>query len=374
MSRAIESGNERISATPLLLLGVATGILSGLLGIGGGVVMVPVLVSIGFSRHKANATSLATIFLVALAGAIGFAVSGSVDVPVGTALGVGGLVGATLGARWAHRMSGQALARLFGFLLLAVGIRMLLGSDPLTFAAGVRLPWSLLIAVAVGVGTGVLSGMAGVGGGIVLVPAMVFLLGLSQHLAEGTSLLAILFMAAAGTKVNRANRYVVWRPVFLLAMTGVVAAPVAALFAQQIPGETLAKVFAVWLLYTALSTLWRARPRGRGRDTRNDRHSGSDLLDAEVTIGSGEDQPEGIDADPDPPLVTDKAPAKPEHRVTAERRGRDDPCAHKAVALDDPWQESIPPAVGGNESFDDSYAIGPLRRAARGISLPVSPS
>lgn len=248
-----------IAAVPLLSTGVATGALSGLLGIGGGVVMVPALAAIGFTRHVANAISLATIFLVAMAGAIGFAVSGAVDFPVGLALGAGGVVGATFGAGWAHRMSGRSLARFFGILLLFVGLRMLFGADAAAEAIVSGTFASIVIGVAIGVATGVLSGMAGVGGGVVMVPAMVFLLGFGQHLAEGTSLLAILFTSAAGTRVNRANGYVVWRPTLLLAATGVVAAPLAALFAQRIPAQTLTRLFALWLLVIAGRTLWKNR-------------------------------------------------------------------------------------------------------------------
>lgn len=243
----------------LLALGVVTGILSGLLGIGGGVVMVPVLVGLGFSRHQSNAISLATILLVALAGLVGFAVSDAVDFPVGLVMGAGGVVGATVGAKWAYKLSGVALARVFGLLLLVVGIRMLWGGET-TGSVSIDVPWSLLLAMGIGVGVGVLSGLTGVGGGVVMVPAMVFLLGMGQHLAEGTSLLAILFTAGAGTRVNLGNRLVQWQPVLLLALTGVVAAGIAALYAQQIPADTLARTFAVWLLLVAGRTLWKARP------------------------------------------------------------------------------------------------------------------
>jgi uncharacterized membrane protein YfcA len=250
--------DRRVSTWPLLGLGVVTGALSGLLGVGGGVVMVPALVALGVGRHKSNAISLATILLVALAGAVGFAVSGAVDVPIGLAMGTGGLVGATIGARWASRLPAVTLARVFGVLLLVVGIRMLWGGEA-TSVASIQLPWSLLPAAGIGVVVGVLSGLTGVGGGVVMVPAMVFLLGLGQHVAEGTSLLAVLFTAGAGTRVNLANRFVDARPVLLLAATGVIIAPVAALLAQEIPADILARIFAVWLLLTATRTLWKAR-------------------------------------------------------------------------------------------------------------------
>jgi uncharacterized membrane protein YfcA len=258
-----ELTEQRVWDWRLLVLGVVTGIQAGLLGIGGGVVMVPVLVTLGFSRHVSNAISLATILLVALAGLAGFAVSGAVDFPVGLVMGAGGVIGATIGARWANRLSGVTLARIFGVLLIGVGLRMLWGGEA-SGSVAMSLPWSLLVAVAIGVAVGVLSGLTGVGGGVVMVPAMVFLLGLGQHVAEGTSLLAILFTAAAGTRVNLGNRLVQWRPVFLLALTGVVAAPVAALYAQRIPADTLTRIFAVWLLLVAVRTLWKSWGTGAG--------------------------------------------------------------------------------------------------------------
>lgn len=261
------TSTKAASNVKLLGVGVATGSLSGLLGIGGGVVMVPALSALGFSRHRANAISLATIFLVALSGSVGFALAGSIDIPIGLSLGIGGLFGGTVGARLAHRMSGRALARIFGILLLAVGARMIVGGAPAAGVTGPDLVWGIAIAAGVGIGAGVLSGLAGVGGGVVMVPAMVFLLGLGQHVAEGTSLLAILFTAAAGTRVNHGNEYVDWRAVGLLALTGVIAAPGAALLAHQIPAESLTRIFGVWLILTGARTIWKARPAAQAAAT-----------------------------------------------------------------------------------------------------------
>lgn len=97
-----------------LLIGIATGALSGLLGVGGGIVMVPALVGFGYTRHFANATSLAAILLVALAGTVAFAQGGSLDWGVGIALGIGGLVGSTIGAKLMRRLTGPALGLIFG--------------------------------------------------------------------------------------------------------------------------------------------------------------------------------------------------------------------------------------------------------------------
>ena len=251
----------RTSDWGLVGLGVVTGILAGLLGVGGGIVMVPALVWMGFDRHHANATSLTVILVTALAGMFGFAAASALNVPVGIALGLGGIGGATLGARWANRLSTVALARIFGVLLLVTGIQMLLGADQLAALTALEPPWTLLLALVVGALTGIVSGLAGVGGGVVMVPAMVLLLGLDQHTAEGTSLLAMCFTAAAATRVNLSNGLVRWRSVLLVAAGGVALAPISATFAQKIPADTLARIFAIWLLFIAVRTLAGTRPR-----------------------------------------------------------------------------------------------------------------
>lgn len=114
----------------------------------------------------------------------------------------------------------------------------------------------------IGLAAGLLSGVAGVGGGIIIVPALVLLAGLDQHTAEGTSLLAILFTAAAETRVNYVKGYVKWIEVVLLAAGGVLMAPIASFIAHQIEPETLGKVFGVWLLLVGVRTYWTSRRRG----------------------------------------------------------------------------------------------------------------
>jgi len=221
--------------------------------------MVPALAALGFTRHKSNAISLATILLVAASGVIGFAVAGAIDVAYGLAVGAGGLVGATFGARWMNAMSATTLARIFGTFLVVIGARLLIGGGIATGPPLVEEPVAYLVGVLIGAAAGVASGLAGIGGGVVMVPAMVFFLGLSQHSAEGTSLMAILFTAAAATKVNIAHSLVEWRVVWLLAMGGAITAPLAALAAQRIPADTLARIFGLWVLATAIGTLWKAR-------------------------------------------------------------------------------------------------------------------
>jgi uncharacterized protein len=114
---------------PLVLMGIgsAGGLLAGLFGVGGGIVMVPLLVIVcGFSQHRAHAMSLAGIVPIAAVGAIAFALQGQVDAGVAALLAAGSLVGAPLGARILDRTPEARLRIAFGILVLGVAVSMVL--------------------------------------------------------------------------------------------------------------------------------------------------------------------------------------------------------------------------------------------------------
>ena len=110
---------------PALAVGLGGGLLSGFFGVGGGIVMVPLILWLLKSdRHKAHATSLAAIFIIALSGVIAYGRNDAIDFSVGLALGVGGLIGAWVGAQLMHRMSPDSLRLIFALILLVAGFRM----------------------------------------------------------------------------------------------------------------------------------------------------------------------------------------------------------------------------------------------------------
>lgn len=113
---------------PALMVGLVGGLLSGTFGVGGGIVLVPLLIGVlRLDRKTAHATSLAAVFVIAVSGSIGYAAADQLDVGVGVALGVGGVIGAMYGARQLDRMSVPALRTTFAVLLLATGVRMVIG-------------------------------------------------------------------------------------------------------------------------------------------------------------------------------------------------------------------------------------------------------
>ena len=117
---------RRARALATIGIGAAAGAASGLLGVGGGIVMVPLLVTLtGFGQHRAHATSLAAIVPIAAVGAITYAVDGSVEYGVAALLAAGALVGAPLGAKLMARSPEAVLKVLFGLLMVAVAVSLL---------------------------------------------------------------------------------------------------------------------------------------------------------------------------------------------------------------------------------------------------------
>lgn len=106
----------------------------------------------------------------------------------------------------------------------------------------------LLGAVLIGLTAGVASGVAGIGGGVIMVPGMVFFLGLDQHLAQGTSLFAIIFTALSGTRVNLSHSRVIVSAALWLSVIGAATAFGAARLANQLDGELLRRLFGLFLL------------------------------------------------------------------------------------------------------------------------------
>jgi len=121
--------------------------------------------------------------------------------------------------------------------------------------------WALLAAGAVGLLAGVLAGLFGVGGGILFVPTLVFVLGLTQLHAEASSLLAILPTAAAGAWRQRSYGNVRWRSALVIAVGAVVGVEGGVQIAESLPEHVLRKLFGVLVLAVAAQLAWRSRRR-----------------------------------------------------------------------------------------------------------------
>jgi uncharacterized protein len=253
-----DSAEVKVVVWKLLLIGLAAGVVGGGLGVGGGIVLVPLLLAVGLGRHRAHATSLAGIVLIALAGAISFGASDELQLGLGLVVGIGGIVGSVLGASAMHRMSSRNLSIVFGLILLVAGGRMLYGGNPLPVSSDMSNAVRFIIAIGIGLVAGLFSGVAGIGGGVVIVPATIFFLGLAQHEAQGTSLVAIVLSSAAGTVVNFRNHRVRLAQALVVGSGGVVGSLFGSRLALGAADRTLAVIFGLLMLYIGLRTLYRA--------------------------------------------------------------------------------------------------------------------
>ncbi len=245
-----------------LLGGLVAGFAGGLFGVGGGILLVPLLVGpLRLSQHAAHGTSLAVIGATALAGLVVYAVHANVAWAPAALVALASAVTARLGARLARRTSPRGLARAFAVLLAVVAARMLWrgGADGTHWAlAG----WSGAgVELGVGAAVGLLAGTMGVGGGLIAVPAFALLLGLPQQAAQGTSLAVILVTAPVGALEHHRHGHVAMRLVPWLALGALVGSPLASLLAHALSAPALARAFAVFLALNAVNTWARAGVR-----------------------------------------------------------------------------------------------------------------
>jgi uncharacterized membrane protein YfcA len=179
-----------VSATQLaltVLAGLAAGVISGLFGLGGGVVAVPAALWISSAGFKeAKAASLMVIVFGSTVALARHHRAGTVRWRVGARLAAGGVLGSVLASLVAADLPEAALEAAFGALLVLVGLRLLLAAQP--DEARFELPGAV---VGLGFGAGLLTGFLGVGGGVVMTPGLA-LLGTPMHAAVATSLVGVI--------------------------------------------------------------------------------------------------------------------------------------------------------------------------------------
>lgn len=193
--------NTTRSILLLLAIGIAVGIFSGLFGVGGGTVMVPGLLLYGLTQRQASATSLAAMPLASLGGIISYAFGGHVNWSMGALVIIGTITGAWVGSKLLQKLSEKFLRWAFVMFLIGIVISQFFESP--SRISHVTVTWLTGTGmVLLGIISGVLSALLGVGGGAVLVPSMSVVFGASDLVSRGTSLLAMMPGAISGTISN----------------------------------------------------------------------------------------------------------------------------------------------------------------------------
>lgn len=201
------------------LIGFAAGTLSGLFGVGGGIVTTPAIqYLLGATPIQAVATPLPVIFPTSLTGAYSYARAGQVDFRAATWAAGPGVLGTIGGAALSDVVNADVLLLITAAMLGWVAIRVLHGRQPQTRDQEATSAWRY---GAVGLAAGFVSGLLGVGGGIVMVPAFTTLLRMPLKRALGTSLAVISVLAIPGTITHAALGHIDWT-IFLVVTLGVV--------------------------------------------------------------------------------------------------------------------------------------------------------
>ena len=236
-------------------VGLLAGFIAGLFGVGGGIFVAPGLMLLGgYSQREAHGTSLATSALFAAAGLAAYALNSAVDVVAALLIFAGSGFGVLAGADLLNRVRVRTLQVAFVVLLGVTAGRMLTG------VAESDGELSLTVAVAFGlVGCGLLvglvAGLMGVGGGVIVVPALVLLFEVGNVTAKGTSLLVVLPTALVGTLRNLRNGNVDLRGAMMCGAGGVLSAFGGGLLAGVIGPGVSAGLFAGLLIIIALGMI-----------------------------------------------------------------------------------------------------------------------
>jgi len=256
----------------LLATGIGVGFASGLLGVGGAFIMTPVQYMIytdmglptDMAIKLAFGTSLLVILPTALSGAWRHSRLGVVYWKAAIIMGSCSLIAAFGGAALATHLPGAALKIAFGAIVLIAGVRMLFAKLPTIEAGPKDNPW-LWIAWAIPIG--VVTGILGIGGGILVVPVMVLALKFKMHNAVATSLAMMIFTSIGGAigyivnglGVSNLPDYSIGYlnlPVWLLlTVTGAGIAQIGAMTAQRLPAKQLKYIFIAIVFYMGLRML-----------------------------------------------------------------------------------------------------------------------
>ncbi len=240
------------------LVGVAAGFLSGLFGVGGGILIAPGLVFFAKMNHRiAYGTSLAAVLPIALSSMITYWAHDHIDWPVTLFLASGAIAGAVVGTHFLNIVSQRVLAFGFSAILVVSAIRLFfegvgVGRSPLSI-------WGIVFLVLIGLVSGILAGLLGVGGGIIMVPAMLVFFSIPSVVAKGTSLAVIVPTALMGTIRNRTNKNVDVKAAGIIGLVGIVAAIGGAWFSTRMSDTTSNVLFACLMLAVASKLLWQER-------------------------------------------------------------------------------------------------------------------
>lgn len=267
-----------------VLLGVFVGTYGTMVGAGGGFIIVPILLiffSSQFSTTQASGTSLFVVLCNGISASLAYIRQKKIDYATGWRFAAATVPSAFIGGQIASYFGSAAFKLTFGVLLILVAIFLNLRPDSkkakaladpdnplpagfvrrtLTDARGVQsiYAFNMRSGIIFSFGIGFLSSILGVGGGIFMVPAMVFLFGFPAHLAAATSSFVLVFTALSGTVSHLLRGNVLFGPALAMSAGVIVGAQVGAAIAQRVQGKAIVRFLSVALILTGIQLVVKA--------------------------------------------------------------------------------------------------------------------
>jgi uncharacterized membrane protein YfcA len=235
-----------------------------MVGLGGGFVLVPILrLVFGLEPAEAAGTSLALVVANSASGAFTYFLQKRVHVKIGLLLALGGLPGSILGAVVAARIPAIAFDWIFAALLLAVTVDIyvnrksrLAGRVDIADIGAIK-GMSYRVAVLVGLGVGFISSLFGVGGGVVVIPSLLYLSQLPAHAIAATSHFAIFLTSPVGLATHAIQHDIALADVIPLVLGGLLGGPIGARLSLRVSGPRLMSLVSIALVVAAAALILR---------------------------------------------------------------------------------------------------------------------
>lgn len=232
-----------------LLLGIATGTFGTLVGLGGGIILVPVFILLfGWSPQHVIATSLCVIFFNAMSGTIAYIRQKKVYYDAAIRFAICTIPGALLGSYTAHFFTGGTFRTIFGCFMIVTAFILIYRRkkvapvrdfDPKTFT------YNRPLGMSASVGAGFLSNVLGTGGGIIHVPTMIYLLGFPPHVAAATSTFVLMTATLIGVLSHLSFGHVLVVPAIIISLGAIIGAQLGARISKKVKPTAIMNLLTI---------------------------------------------------------------------------------------------------------------------------------
>jgi uncharacterized membrane protein YfcA len=238
----------------LIAIGLSAGTLGSMVGVGGGIIMVPALTFLNLAPAQAASTSLIAVMSTSISSTIEYSRQNRIDYALGLKMAFCAIPGGVLGAILSEYLQEDSFKLYFGIVLILTGLYLLYKNSVLKDHLAKRRSLPLQIAVlASSFGAGIISSLFGVGGGIIFVPSILLVLGLTMHRAAPTSQLTLMMTALAGVFTHSVLGHPDYLQAVVLSAGAFVGAQIGARLSRLTKDILLQRLFAIILMVVSIT-------------------------------------------------------------------------------------------------------------------------